>query len=239
MFHEILYCMLTRNHVENHDDLPVWVIGDVHGCADQFRDVVNKIHAKTPDCIIFQLGDLIDRGPDVYDAFRIVKEHDIKTCIGNHELNFIQEWFGYKECRSRARCDTHDHIKQLSQKKQDMILESMLDMQNFYTVEVGSSIWTLSHAPIRTETDLFEDCGAGNTYCMSTKPYDKSMIDAFCVHGHMHWNYRDIKEQIQDHEQLWYNIDGGACYGGELIALELKTFDTIRVTGIQYTKHGN
>jgi len=239
MYHELVYQLLTRNHICNENDLPVWVIGDVHGCGDAFKKLVADIKKTSPNCIIFQLGDLIDRGPDVLSVFNTVQEHDIKTCIGNHELNFIQEWFGYKQCRSKARRETHDKIRSLPQHEQDIIIDGILKMQNYYTVEVSSAIWTLSHAPIRTEIDMFEDGGAGNTYCMSTTPYENNIINKDCVHGHMHWNYRDINQQIADKEQGWYNVDGGACYGGELIALELGSLQVIRKPGVAYATHSH
>jgi len=241
MFHDsVLYNLVTRNHIANEHDLPVWVIGDVHGCYDQFEELVKLIRGfQASDCIIIQLGDLIDRGPSLVEVFELVDDEDIITCIGNHELNFLQEYFGYKQCRSKARVATHDQLKKLPKATQDFIIKKMLEMKNYVTVEVDGRVWTLSHAPIRGEIDVFHDCGAGNTYCMATKPYDNSQKNADCVHGHMHWDYRDIQDQIHDLEQSWYNIDSGCVYGGELVALELKSLATLRVPGVDYASGTN
>lgn len=237
MLANMMYELMTPNHVRNEDNVPVWVIGDVHGCGDQFELMLQKIRTVSEDALIFQLGDLIDRGPDLLRVFTLTDEYNVRTCLGNHELNFIQEHFNYKYCRSRVRRETHQKLQQLSPVQREYVVSKMLDMKNFYTVEVQGKVWTLSHAPIRTETEYFHDCGAANTYCMSTKAYDKIALNSDCVHGHMHWNYRDIQEQLDDPEQHWYNLDGGACYNGELIALELKSFDTLRVPGAEYAKH--
>lgn len=236
----ILYNLVTNNHIENTSDLPVWVIGDVHGCFDQLNELIYRIRFyHGSKCIIIQLGDLIDRGPSILEIFELINKEKIITCVGNHELNFTQEYFGYKSCRSKARLRTHDKFKELDTFQQEFIINQMLKMKNYVTIDVGGDIWTVSHAPIKSEIDIFHDCGAANIYCMGKLPYNKIELDAKCVHGHMHWLYRDISEQIKDPDQGWYNIDSGCVYGGELIALELKTLEVIRVSGVDYASDSN
>ena len=74
-------------------DGPVAVIGDVHGQAEQLRQIIRKLE-RTPDIqhrwIVF-IGDLVDRGPDskgVLDLYcDLSRQHDKVTSIcGNHDL---------------------------------------------------------------------------------------------------------------------------------------------------------
>ncbi|MEC8614033.1 MAG: metallophosphoesterase, partial [Verrucomicrobiota bacterium] len=38
-------------------------IGDVHGCANEFEELLKKLELKPNDRVI-QVGDLVNRGPD-------------------------------------------------------------------------------------------------------------------------------------------------------------------------------
>lgn len=235
MFSDFIHDLMTRNHESNLDDLPVWCIGDVHGCTDQYEKILLEIKRRTEDCIIYQLGDLIDRGPDLYDVFLLSKIYNVNLLIGNHELNFIQEYFGYKYCRSKARRETHTKLAKLSEQQRDKVLDGMLSMRNYATVERYAQVWTLSHAPVIKDILVEEDSGGASSYCMGNQPYTNELKYDKCVHGHQHWNYRDIKSQVDDPEQTWLNVDAGCVYGGELVAIELGTKSIIRIPGTNWT----
>ncbi len=64
-------------------------IGDIHGCAQTFKKLVEKIELGPQDELIL-LGDLIDRGPDskgVLDEIMRLREkgHQVVLVQGNHE----------------------------------------------------------------------------------------------------------------------------------------------------------
>lgn len=231
---ELLYNLMTRHHESNDEDRSVWVIGDVHGCWEQYYELLTHIRTETPDAIVYQLGDLIDRGPSILEVFELSQDFGVKLIIGNHELNFIQEHFGYKQCRSRARRETHTRFAELSRVNQTVIIDQILSMQNYSTVERSGETWFLSHAPVTKDFSTLHDCGGASAYCMGTIAYDSNPKYDNCVHGHMQWNYRDIHDQLTDEEQKWYNLDSGCCYNGYLTAMELGTKQVLQVPGINY-----
>lgn len=63
-------------------------IGDIHGCLNAFKDLINQIDLQPEDKLI-TLGDYIDRGPDskgVVDLLIELKEKcHLITLKGNHE----------------------------------------------------------------------------------------------------------------------------------------------------------
>lgn len=82
-----------------------YVLSDIHGRQDRFRDILKKI--KFSDCDeLYILGDVIDRNPD---GIRILKQimqaNNMHMLMGNHEhmmLHAVQEptrrmneWFTY------------------------------------------------------------------------------------------------------------------------------------------------
>ncbi len=63
-------------------------IGDVHGCADEFEELLNALELDPEDRII-QVGDLINRGPDSHRVIELAREYKVEAIIGNHEHRLL------------------------------------------------------------------------------------------------------------------------------------------------------
>jgi hypothetical protein len=70
-----------------------YIIGDVHGCIDEIKELMQLLSPSTYDQLIF-IGDLIDRGPDSSGVVRQVvqwsKQMNVKLILGNHEEKFLR-----------------------------------------------------------------------------------------------------------------------------------------------------
>lgn len=70
-----------------------YLVGDVHGCIEELRELVQLLQPSSQDRLIF-IGDLIDRGPDsaavVKQVVRWSKEMEVKLVLGNHEEKFLR-----------------------------------------------------------------------------------------------------------------------------------------------------
>ncbi len=78
------------------------VVGDIHGCFDEFRDLLDKIGPSEDDEIV-AVGDICNRGPnsaDVVDFFR--ENRRAVTILGNHEVNNIM-WAARKRTPSKPQ----------------------------------------------------------------------------------------------------------------------------------------
>ena len=76
--------------------MATWVVGDVHGCYDDFMKLLDHKEVDPKDKFIL-IGDIIDRGPDSYKMIRWAMKHISKTgkyqmILGNHEDNIIQDF---------------------------------------------------------------------------------------------------------------------------------------------------
>jgi serine/threonine protein phosphatase 1 len=75
-----------------------YVIGDLHGCYDEFIELSNQIGITENDLVI-ALCDIVDRGNKSVELFQYFKENDNSIVLtGNHErkhqrgiLNYSQE----------------------------------------------------------------------------------------------------------------------------------------------------
>lgn len=66
------------------------VIGDIHGCLEEFDELLRVVEYKPATDRLVLLGDLIDRGPDSIGVVRRARELKAESCLGNHESKQIQ-----------------------------------------------------------------------------------------------------------------------------------------------------
>lgn len=63
-------------------------IGDIHGCADEFEELLGRLDLSARDRVIL-LGDLINRGPDSRRVLELARTHATVSLLGNHELRLL------------------------------------------------------------------------------------------------------------------------------------------------------
>ncbi len=76
------------------------VIGDIHGCYDELRDLLNKVPLTRDDHIV-HIGDMVDRGPypaEVVDFFRDTP--NARSIMGNREDKHIRSHDGDMQTNS-------------------------------------------------------------------------------------------------------------------------------------------
>jgi serine/threonine protein phosphatase 1 len=73
----------------------LFAIGDIHGCFDSFKELVeNQIQLAKVDKLVL-LGDYIDRGKNSKEVIDYIidldeKGYDIISLVGNHELLLLE-----------------------------------------------------------------------------------------------------------------------------------------------------
>lgn len=71
----------------------VYVIGDIHGCFDEFQKMLKVINFDYVNDKMYFVGDYIDKGKDSYKMLRYIDKHRFDKCFvflrGNHEDEFI------------------------------------------------------------------------------------------------------------------------------------------------------
>jgi len=63
-------------------------IGDIHGCAEELAELFEKFSPNASDNV-YQVGDLINKGPNSVAALEFVLKHNIKCVMGNHEAKLL------------------------------------------------------------------------------------------------------------------------------------------------------
>lgn len=65
-------------------------IGDVHGCLDELKELVDGIGPDPENDRVIMVGDLVDRGPDSAGVVRYVREQGFDCVAGNHDNKFAR-----------------------------------------------------------------------------------------------------------------------------------------------------
>src|SRR5258706_2856128 len=63
-----------------------WVVGDIHGCAREFGDLLDEIRFDPARDELWSVGDLVNTGPDSLDALRIWRDVGARAVVGNHDI---------------------------------------------------------------------------------------------------------------------------------------------------------
>jgi len=67
-----------------------FIVGDVHGCYEEFLELLKKLNYHKSIHRLILVGDIIGRGPYSLKMLNWVKREQIEVCRGNHENYFIK-----------------------------------------------------------------------------------------------------------------------------------------------------
>lgn len=80
------------------------IIGDVHGCIDELKALIEKLELQPSDCLFF-IGDLINKGPESVGVVQYLcslsNSFSIRLILGNHEEKFLR-YLHHKQTNSKA-----------------------------------------------------------------------------------------------------------------------------------------
>lgn len=69
-----------------------WVIGDIQGCFDEFRDLLREVDYREGRDELWLVGDLVNRGPDnagTLDYLMSLDPSRVEVVLGNHDIHFL------------------------------------------------------------------------------------------------------------------------------------------------------
>lgn len=76
--------------------MSAYVVGDVQGCFDELRLLLNKIGFRAGSDELIVAGDMINRGPNNLDTLKLLQDVNAKCVLGNHDLHFLAVVYGIK-----------------------------------------------------------------------------------------------------------------------------------------------
>lgn len=205
-------------------------IGDVHGCADEFEELLNALKLGKKDRVI-QLGDLVNHGPHSSRAVELARSYKVESIIGNHELRLLR----YREDGNDKRLKDYDWatLEQLSDKNwtyletmQETIYDKKRDTVFVHGGFLPGIPW--EHQDVDTITTIQVIDKEGGAAKRSDAPDAPPWADSwrgqpFVIYGHTPRS-RTLNRPGS------IGIDTGCVYGGHLTAyiIEDKSFVQVR-----------
>jgi predicted phosphodiesterase len=204
------------------------LVGDVHGCADEFGDLLDRVgYAQGVDALVL-VGDLVARGPDSGRAVARAMEAGARAVRGNHDEKVLT-WWRLARIRGPAVADA---MVRLGEKHRRAVAQ--LADEHFAYLEAQPLTLALPehdvlvvHAGLDPATPLeaqdphllmnirsLDDEGRG-TRQLTSRPWARAWTGPIhVVFGH------DARRGLQ-FEPFATGLDSGCCYGRALTALVL------------------
>src|SRR5215475_847832 len=115
------------------------VVGDIHGCYDELKDLIKKVKLKDSDRVV-AVGDLVSKGPktgQVLDLF--LKDERFSSVLGNHDLILRRNWNGESVELKSAHKDINKKLRARKDKYLHYLnsLPFVIDLDTHLVVHAG------------------------------------------------------------------------------------------------------
>lgn len=139
----------------------VIVIGDIHGCIEEFKELLNRLSPIERDDLVISLGDLLHKGPEsaeVVSQYLVCQRKEI--VLGNHEEKHLR-WLGYEKAGITPNPINHsEEFRPI----QDKMEQARIDLQK----DIGEKAWL--YRTLKVENQKYILVHGGIPGCMRTLP---------------------------------------------------------------------
>ena len=229
---------------------PFDIIGDVHGCFDELRALLDQLgYVVERDGEAFDLshpegrrliflGDLIDRGPGVADCLRLAMdavETGVALCVpGNHEVKLLRKLRGRNVRLTHGLDVTLEQLEAESEAFRDRVAAFIDGLVSHYVFDGGRL--AVAHAGMKEDL-LNRSSGAVREFALFGETTGET--DEFGLPVRYDWagEYRGETAIVYGHTPVatpeWVNrticIDTGCVFGGSLTALRYPERELVSV----------
>jgi bis(5'-nucleosyl)-tetraphosphatase (symmetrical) len=141
--------------------MKTFFIGDVHGCLDELKELLDKLSPSSEDTVML-LGDFLDKGPYGHLMTPFLVKNNIKSILGNHEERFQR----YRKHVLKMRIDP-------KYKNPMKIKPELLDQVKDLTDEEWDYI---SNLPITHQVDNLLAVHGGISHKLPLEKQDKDIL---------------------------------------------------------------
>ncbi|MDQ3648728.1 MAG: polynucleotide kinase-phosphatase, partial [Acidobacteriota bacterium] len=253
---EVLRQPLWNNRKDEHG--PFDIIGDVHGCFDELRLLLNNLgYDVVPDAgdeasfgytvkapegrkAVF-VGDLVDRGPKITEVLRLVMSMtagDTALCVpGNHDIKLMRKLSGRNVQITHGLADSLAQLERETPEFGAHVRDFLDRLVSHYVLDNGNLV--VAHAGL---PEALQGRGSGKVRDFALYGETTGETDEYGLPVRYNWaaEYRGKAMVVYGHtpvpEPEWLNrtinIDTGCVFGGRLSALRYPERELVSVPAL-------
>ena len=210
-------------------------VGDIHGCAEEFREILSSSGFRKGTDRLMLTGDAFTKGPDPFGVWKLMLENSAEMVLGNHDAKLVELIQGGAE-PNESEAET---LSKLDLVKDELAL--WLDVLPLYIREMD---FILVHAGIHPEKGLDRtrreellairtwppiDGIEGPRWHDHFEPLDGKVV----VFGHDAPGGLVHKKRPESDTTYLVGLDTGCIYGGMLTAYILEQDDFVQIESRQ------
>lgn len=238
-----------------HEHGPFDIIGDVHGCFDELRALLERLgyevnradggaedfgyrvsHAAGRKAVF--LGDLVDRGPKIPEVLRLVMSMasgGSALCVpGNHDIKLMRKLQGRDVRITHGLAESLEQLEREPAEFKERVAAFIDKLVSHYVLDDGRLV--VAHAGLK---ETLQGRGSGRVRDFALFGETTGETDEFGLPVRYNWaaEYRGRALVVYGHtpvpEPEWLNrtinIDTGCVYGGKLTALRYPEKELVSV----------
>lgn len=238
------FITLEYEYLQQFDEIVV--IGDIHGCYDEFNELLEKVHSETPSkrpekCLKILVGDLVNKGPESKKVLQLCRDkyyNSILAVRGNHDeivMNLYNRWKSSKNKKEGKLEERNNWIKGLPKRYIDYLCSLP------YSISIPSLSCIIVHAGVDPSLDephkttplntmitmrnivVLKDPKTGRTSYLCTKSNEEGAPWATFWPGpdHIYFGH-DARRRLQNEHEFATGLDTGCVYGDRLSYIYIK-----------------
>ena len=201
------------------------VVGDIHGCFDELRELLSEIDFQ-PDDRVIAVGDLIVKGPKSVEVLELfITDDRFASVIGNHDRKLRQKLRGEPVELTKEQHATLEELSPERDRYSEFLrkLPYIIDLDSHLVVHAGVRPGVPLNRQMASDLTEIRTMGADPTLRKGTAWYEVYRGPQTILFGH--WPKK--KPRVGP---FAIGLDTGCVYGRKLTAfiIETKEFHSVK-----------
>ena len=198
---------VITNRLLYNGDMSIAVFSDIHGNLEALEAILKDIHKKRRQIKeIYFLGDAVTFGPDSSACLKLLKKHNVKCVVGNHE----QRFFRYCKTVSEMTVGGIKHMEHIFHSLDNEDIEFIKNMPLERTLDFKGYKLYFAHysydekGVLQEDMDIFREDVLDKLFA----PKDCDVV----FFGHIHAR----KLYIRSGQKSYFNLGSSGCVKGNV-----------------------
>ena len=210
-------------------------IGDIHGCALEFEQLLSKLGFERNSDLLYLTGDAFSRGPDPAGVWRLIRDTGARMVLGNHDVR-LPERLRLHASGESVSVRWFNQLKTLE--ALDPVADSLISWLESLPLWIDEPDFLLVHAGVHPEKGL-EGTSRDEFLTIRTWPPVDGIVgprwhDAYDPSGKLIIFGHDapgglVVKRRDDGSPYVIGLDSGCIYGGQLSGYVLEEDRMVQV----------